>query len=173
MTLPIRVEGDGKRRLGNLRHSCRPRAVLFAYVCTLCTYWFSGQECQVSPEWNLNATTTAGVLQTNKKSSGLGNHRNAQRHSQVSNRLRIGTGACGNARFSADPKGSVVPREYTIGPEDVLDINVFEAQEMNRRSTCFRERRNLSAIARRGSCSGLDTPGSWKRRSKSCSTKST
>jgi polysaccharide biosynthesis/export protein len=33
---------------------------------------------------------------------------------------------------SADPMASAAPREYTIGPEDVLDINVFEAQEMNR-----------------------------------------
>jgi polysaccharide export outer membrane protein len=33
---------------------------------------------------------------------------------------------------SADPMASTGSCEYTIGPEDVLDINVFEAQEMNR-----------------------------------------
>jgi polysaccharide export outer membrane protein len=33
---------------------------------------------------------------------------------------------------STDPMPSLNPPEYTIGPEDVLDINVFEAQEMNR-----------------------------------------
>jgi len=31
-----------------------------------------------------------------------------------------------------DPMATLNPSEYTIGPEDVLDINVFEAQEMNR-----------------------------------------
>jgi polysaccharide export outer membrane protein len=31
-----------------------------------------------------------------------------------------------------DPMPSLNPPEYTIGPEDVLDINVFEAPEMNR-----------------------------------------
>jgi polysaccharide export outer membrane protein len=33
---------------------------------------------------------------------------------------------------STDPMPGINPPEYTIGPEDVLDINVFEAQEMNR-----------------------------------------
>ncbi len=33
---------------------------------------------------------------------------------------------------SADSTGKMGPREYTIGPDDVLDINVFEAQELNR-----------------------------------------
>lgn len=33
---------------------------------------------------------------------------------------------------STSPIPSFDPREYVIGPEDVLEINVFEAQEMNR-----------------------------------------
>jgi len=33
---------------------------------------------------------------------------------------------------STDDMPGVSPSEYAIGPEDVLDINVFEAQEMNR-----------------------------------------
>jgi polysaccharide export outer membrane protein len=33
---------------------------------------------------------------------------------------------------STDPMPSLTPPEYTIGPEDVLEVNVFEAQEMNR-----------------------------------------
>ena len=33
---------------------------------------------------------------------------------------------------SSDPTPNPNPSEYAIGPEDVLDINVFEAQEMNR-----------------------------------------
>jgi len=50
---------------------------------------------------------------------------------------------------STDPLPTFDAREYVIGPEDVLDINVFEAPEMNACAR-FSERRNLPAIARGG-----------------------
>jgi polysaccharide export outer membrane protein len=84
------------------------------------------------PEWNLNATTTAGVfanqqeiVRTRQSPERPEAQPSLESTDDWNRRLR-------ERSVSADPKGSVVPREYTIGPEDVLDINVFEAQEMNR-----------------------------------------
>ncbi len=115
-----------------LRHSCRPRAVLFAYICTLCTLLVFWAGVPSFPEWNLNATTTAGVfanqqeiVRTRQSPERPEAQPSLESTDDWNRRLR-------ERSVSADPKGSVVPREYTIGPEDVLDINVFEAQEMNR-----------------------------------------
>src|SRR5882757_10054852 len=115
-----------------LRHSCRPRAVLFAYVCTLCTLLVFWAGVPTFPEWNLNATTTEGVFANQQE---IVRTRQSTQHPQ--SQASLESTEDWNRRLrersvSADPKGSVVPREYTIGPEDVLDINVFEAQEMNR-----------------------------------------
>src|SRR3981189_286634 len=115
-----------------LRHSCRPRAVLFAYICTLCALLVFWAGVPSFPEWNLNATTTAGVfanqqeiVRTRQSPERPEAQPSLESTDDWKRRLR-------ERSVSADPKGSVVPREYTIGPEDVLDINVFEAQEMNR-----------------------------------------
>jgi len=112
-----------------LRHSCRPRAVLYAYICTLLVFCAGVPSF---PELNLNATTTAGVfanqqeiVRTRQSTEHRGTQASLESTEDWNRRLR-------ERSVSADPKGSVVLREYTIGPEDVLDINVFEAQEMNR-----------------------------------------
>ena len=115
-----------------LRHSCRPRAVLFAYICTLCTLLVFWAGVPSFPEWNLNATTTAGVFANQQEIV-----RTRQSPERPEAQAGLESTEDWNRRLrersaSADPMASTGSREYTIGPEDVLDINVFEAQEMNR-----------------------------------------
>jgi polysaccharide biosynthesis/export protein len=103
-----------------LKHSCRRRPVLYAPICTLLVLLVGVPSL---PELNLNAAITAGVaanLQETAKTRQSAEHAGAP--------ASLGS----TEAVSADPKASVGPREYTIGPEDVLDVNVFEAQEMNR-----------------------------------------
>src|SRR5258708_20332031 len=115
-----------------LRHSCRPRAVLFAYICTLCTLLVFWAGVPSFPEWNLNATTTAGVfanqqeiVRTRQSPERPEAQPSLESTDDWNRRLR-------EPSVSADPKGSVVPREYTIAPADVLDFNVSDGRALSR-----------------------------------------
>jgi polysaccharide biosynthesis/export protein len=112
-----------------LMRSCRPRPVRYTYICTLLIFLVGVPN---SPEWNLNAATTAEVAASQQETAKIQQstqHPESQPSlestEEWNRRLR-------ERSASADPIAGVGPREYTIGPEDVLDINVFEAQEMNR-----------------------------------------
>src|SRR6266481_9646733 len=112
-----------------LMRSCRPRPVRYTYICTLLIFLTGVPN---SREWNLNAATTAEVAASQQET---GKTQQSTRHpeSQASlestedwnRRLR-------ERSVPADAMSDVSAREYTIGPEDVLEINVFESQEMNR-----------------------------------------
>lgn len=111
-----------------LSRSCRRRTVL-GYICTVLVFLAGVPNF---PGWNLNATTKAAVAATQQETTRI---RQSAEHPEApaslesteewNRRLR-------ERSVSANPMANVSPREYTIGPEDVLDINVFEAQEMNR-----------------------------------------
>src|SRR4029077_4870436 len=80
----------------------------------------------------LNATTTAGatgdqkeIPKTPSPREHTGSPSNLDSAEDWNRRLRDRSG-------SVDPGPRYDPQEYVIGPEDVLDINVFEATEMNR-----------------------------------------
>jgi polysaccharide export outer membrane protein len=112
-----------------LKHSCRRRPVLYAPICTLLVLLVGVPSL---PEWNLNAAITAGVaanLQETARTRQSAEHPEApaslESTEEWNRRLQ-------EQAVSTEPMASVGPREYTIGPEDVLYVNVFEAQEMNR-----------------------------------------
>jgi polysaccharide biosynthesis/export protein len=85
-----------------------------------------------SAQSNLNATTKVGVGASQQETAKTSQTTelpkvppNLESTEDWNRRLR--------ERFaSTDPMASFDPGEYAIGPEDVLDINVFEAPEMNR-----------------------------------------
>ena len=111
-----------------LRRSCRRRPVL-AYICTVLVFLAAVPDF---PGWNLNATTKGAVAATQQETTRT--RRSAEQpEAPASLESTEEWNRCLRERsVSADPMANVSPREYTIGPEDVLDINVFEAQEMNR-----------------------------------------
>jgi len=83
-------------------------------------------------EPKLIATTTAGatgdqqeISKTPSLKEHTGSPSNLESAEDWNRRLRDRFG-------SVDPGPRYDPQEYVIGPEDVLDINVFEATEMNR-----------------------------------------
>ena len=112
-----------------LMRSCRPRPVRYTYICTLLIFLVGVPN---SPEWNLNAATAPEVAASQQETAKIQQstqHPESQASLESTDdwnrRLR-------ERSVSADAMTDVSAREYTIGPEDVLDINVFEAQEMNR-----------------------------------------
>jgi len=112
-----------------LMRSCRPRPVRYTYICTLLIFLVGVPN---SPEWNLNAATAPEVAASQQETAKIQQstqHPESQASLESTDdwnrRLR-------ERSVSADAMTDVSAREYAIGPEDVLDINVFEAQEMNR-----------------------------------------
>jgi polysaccharide export outer membrane protein len=112
-----------------LRGAFRPRPILYAYIYSI-LFFLAG--VPNFPEWNLNAATTAGdranqeeIFRTRQSTEQPKAQPSLESTEDWNRRLR-------ERSVSADPMASAGQREYTIGPEDVLDINVFEAQEMNR-----------------------------------------
>jgi polysaccharide export outer membrane protein len=110
------------------RSRCR-RPILHSFVCALLVFLAGASSF---PGGNLKAKTMPGVA---------ANQQEVARTRQSTERPEAQAGLEStedwNRRLrersaSADPTASTGSREYTIGPEDVLDINVFEAQEMNR-----------------------------------------
>lgn len=87
------------------------------------------------PEWKLNAATTAQVGRQQETAPQKNKTRQSAERSAAQPTLESTEDLNRRLRelsASADPAATVNPREYTIGPDDVLDINVFEAQELNR-----------------------------------------
>jgi polysaccharide biosynthesis/export protein len=120
--------GDtGKVSFATLRQRFQLQPVL--RICLLIVFTV-GVTSFAEPK--LNATTTAGatgdqqeISKTPSPREQTGSPSNLESAEDWNRRLR--------GRFgSVDPGPSYDPREYVIGPEDVLDINVFEAAEMNR-----------------------------------------
>jgi len=122
-------------------------------------------------ENNLNATPNAGVAAkpTRHRQSFANTERQSAAQSRVHRRLEPASAE----RFaSTDHAPSIDPQEYVIGPEDVLDINVFEAPEMIATCAFQRAAKSLCRCWAR-----LQQPalrhGSWKRPLKSCFIKNT
>jgi polysaccharide biosynthesis/export protein len=129
VTNPLTLKELGGADCFILGHSHRGRPILHAFLCTLLVFLTGASSF---PGGSLNATTTPGVAANQQEV--VGTRQSAERPEaqpslesteEWNRRLR-------ERSASADPMASVGPREYTIGPEDVLDINVFEAPEMNR-----------------------------------------
>src|SRR5882762_3702119 len=108
------------------RHSSQRQSVLSICILLVLTAVPS------SAQSNLSATTTVGVT-TNRQDIAKAPHStdhtwaplNLESTEDWNHHLR--------QRFaSLDPMPTYNPQEYLIGSEDVLDINVFEAPEMNR-----------------------------------------
>jgi polysaccharide export outer membrane protein len=98
-------------------------------ICILLVLAAAVPSCAQS---NLSATTTVGgtanrqeIVKAPHSAEHTGAPPNLESTEDWNQHLR--------ERFaSLDPKPSYNPQEYLIGSEDVLDINVFEAPEMNR-----------------------------------------
>jgi polysaccharide biosynthesis/export protein len=128
-TNPLKLNEMKSANCVILRHSARNRSILYASICTLLVFLVGGPSF---PGWNLNATTRAQVAASQQETS-----RTPQSTERPQPQASLESTEDWNRRLrqrsaSADPIASVDAREYTIGPEDVLDINVFEAPEMNR-----------------------------------------
>lgn len=110
-----------------LKHSFQLQLVLSIYILLILTLAVPG-----SAQSNLSATTTVAVTANRQEiakaprsSEHTGAPPNLETTEDWNQHLR--------ARFaSIDPMPTYNPQEYLIGSEDVLDINVFEAPEMNR-----------------------------------------
>jgi polysaccharide export outer membrane protein len=109
------------------KRSCQPQPALG--ICLLLVLAAAVPSCAQS---NLRTTTAAGV-NTNRQEIAKAPHStehtgappNLESTEDWNQHLR--------ERFaSLDPMPTYNPQEYLIGSEDVLDINVFEAPEMNR-----------------------------------------
>jgi polysaccharide export outer membrane protein len=109
------------------RHSSQRQSVLSICILLVLTVAVPS-----SAQSNLSATTTVGVT-TNRQDIAKAPHStdhtgaplNLESTEDWNHHLR--------QRFaSLDPMPTYNPQEYLIGSEDVLDINVFEAPEMNR-----------------------------------------
>jgi len=86
-----------------------------------------------SAKSDLNAKTNVGVAANQQEIAKTSQTTNSQRCRPISNPLKIGTGRLRERFASTDSMPSFDPREYVIGPEDVLDINcVRGAGDMNR-----------------------------------------
>jgi polysaccharide export outer membrane protein len=117
----------GSATCATLRHSFQQQLALRICILLVFTVGVSS-----SAKSDLNAKTNVGVAanqqeiaKTSQTTEQPGVPPNLESTEDWNRRLR--------ERFSSpDPMPSFDPREYVIGPEDVLDINVFEAPEMNR-----------------------------------------
>ncbi len=111
----------------SLRHSFQQQSGLRICILLVFTVGVSS-----SAESNLNATTKIGGA-ASQQEPGKPSHTaeqpeappNLESTEDWNRRLR-------ERSASTDPMPTFDAREYVIGPEDVLDINVFEAPEMNR-----------------------------------------
>ena len=117
----------GSATCATLRHSFQQQLALRICILLVFTVGVSS-----SAKSDLNAKTNVGVAanqqeiaKTSQTTEQPDLPPNLESTEDWNRRLR--------ERFaSTDPMPSFDPREYVIGPEDVLDINVFEAPEMNR-----------------------------------------
>jgi len=117
----------GSAACATLRHSFQHQSGLRICILLVFTVGVSS-----SVQSNLNATTKVGVAASQQEIAKTSQTTeqpkvppNLESTEEWNRRLR--------ERFaSTDPMPSFDPGEYVIGPEDVLDINVFEAPEMNR-----------------------------------------
>ncbi len=117
----------GSATCATLRHSFQQQLALRICILLVFTVGVSS-----SAKSDLNAKTNVGVAanqqeiaKTSQTTEQPDVPPNLESTEDWNRRLR--------ERFaSTDPMPSFDPREYVIGPEDVLDINVFEAPEMNR-----------------------------------------
>src|SRR5258708_29804524 len=107
----------------------RRRPILHSFVCALLVLLAGASSF---PGGSLSATTMPGVAASQQET---GKTQQSTRHPE--SQANLESTEDWNRRLRersvpADAMSDVSAREYTIGPEDVLDINVFEAQEMNR-----------------------------------------
>ena len=117
----------GSATCATLRHSFQQQLALRICILLVFTVGVSS-----SAKSDLNAKTNVGVAanqqeiaKTSQTTEQPDVPPNLESTEDWNRRLR--------ERFaSTNPMPSFDPREYVIGPEDVLDINVFEAPEMNR-----------------------------------------
>jgi polysaccharide export outer membrane protein len=117
----------GSAACAALRHSFQQQSGLRICILLVFTVGVSS-----FAENNLNATTNVGVAanqqdiaKTSQTTEQPAVPPNLESTEEWNRRLREQFG-------STDPAARFDEQEYVIGPEDVLDINVFEAPEMNR-----------------------------------------
>src|SRR5258708_6033184 len=103
------------------RHSRRLRLFPYPYACTFLILFGAPQP-----------TRGANQQKPPKKTKKPRNPRDRPGAHPTHEPTEDGTRRIRELMASADSTGKMSPREYTIGPDDVLDINVFEAQELNR-----------------------------------------
>src|SRR6266478_5737505 len=116
-----------------LRYPWRPRPVLHRYVFALLAF-FAGLPC--FPGWTVSAMAAIEIppsqQETPQETSGT-----RQSAERPEGQTSLASTEDWNRRLrelsaSADLAANANAREYTIGTEDVLEVNVFEAQELNR-----------------------------------------
>src|SRR5882757_5842 len=116
-----------------LRYPCRPRPVFHRYVFALLVF-FAGLPC--FPGWTASAVAAIEIppsqQETPQETSGT-----RQSAERPEGQTSLASTEDWNRRLrelsaSADLAANANAREYTIGTDDVLDVNVFEAQELNR-----------------------------------------
>src|SRR5882757_3430926 len=116
-----------------LRYPCRPRPVFHRYVFALLVF-FAGLPC--FPGWTASAVAAIEIppsqQETPQETSGT-----RQSAERPEGQTSLASTEDSNRRLrelsaSADLAANANAREYTIGTDDVLEVNVFEAQELNR-----------------------------------------
>src|SRR5882762_11729787 len=116
-----------------LRHACRPRPVFRRYVFALLVF-LAGLSC--FPGWTVSAMAAIEIppsqQETPQETSGT-----RQSAERPEGQTGLASTEDWNRRLrelsaSADLAANANAREYTIGTDDVLEVNVFEAQELNR-----------------------------------------
>src|SRR5213078_979759 len=116
-----------------LRDPCRPRPLFHRYAFALLVF-FVGLPCLSG--WAVSAVAAVEIPPSQQETpqATSGTRQSAERPEEQTSlestedwnrRLR-------ELSASADLAADGNPREYTIGTDDVLDVNVFEAQELNR-----------------------------------------
>src|SRR6267154_1375776 len=116
-----------------LRHPWRSRPVFHRYVFALLAF-FAGLPC--FPGWTVSAMAAIEIppsqQETPQETSGT-----RQSAERPEGQTSLASTEDWNRRLrelsaSADLAANANAREYTIGTDDVLEVNVFEAQELNR-----------------------------------------
>src|SRR6266849_6641543 len=123
------LHGMGTAMFTVLRQSLCIRAPLYSGCALLMT-----ASLLCFPDWLLCATTAVGSDQNRQE---VPSTPEAGVQSQILPPSNLETAEAWNRRLKAlldsNPSAPAVSaREYRIGPEDVLNINIFEAQELNR-----------------------------------------
>jgi len=109
------------------RHSSQRQSVL-----SICTLLVLTVALPSSAQSNLSVTTTVGVT-ANQQDIAKAPHSTDHTGAPLNLESTEDWNQHLRQRFaSLDPMPTYNPQEYLIGSEDVLDINVFEAPEMNR-----------------------------------------